>query len=140
MMKNHRRNDVSIYLNGLKDELIFLLTDFNEQLACISYFSRLNQASKCRSFSFKKCDILIWRVFFKIGSEQNSRPHRIVQWGTQDPPNAHFFWEVQEVLIGPPEKIKWLVQLLHGLFEPHSDWTNLLLGNLLGKTSTDLPG
>ena len=29
------------------------------------------------------------------------------------------FWEVQEVPIGPPEKIKWLVQLFHGFFEPH---------------------
>ena len=59
------------------------------------------------------------------------------QWGAQDPPNTHFggpgppigwgpqtpkfFWEVQEVPIGPPEKFKWLVQLLHGFFEPHSD-------------------
>ena len=57
------------------------------------------------------------------------------QWGAQDPPNAHlgvpgpyigwgtqtpkFFWEVQEVPIGPPEKIKWLVQLFHGFFEPY---------------------
>ena len=28
------------------------------------------------------------------------------------------FWEVQEVPIGPPEKMKWLLQLLHGFFEP----------------------
>ena len=59
-------------------------------------------------------------------------------YGTQDPQNASFrafggpeshrgwgpqtpklFWEVLEVPIGPPEKIKWLVQLFHGFFEPN---------------------
>ena len=38
-------------------------------------------------------------------------PHK--GWGPQTP---KFFWEVQEVPIGPPEKIKWLVQLFHGFF------------------------
>ena len=56
-------------------------------------------------------------------------------YGARDPPNASFggprphgrwypqtpifFWEVQEVSIGPPEKFKWLVKLLHGFFEPN---------------------
>ena len=34
-------------------------------------------------------------------------------WGLQTP---NFFWEVQEVLIGAQEKIKWLVQLFHEFF------------------------
>ena len=39
-----------------------------------------------------------------------------IGWGPQTP---KFFWEVQDVPIGPPEKIKWLVQLFHGFFEPY---------------------
>ena len=35
------------------------------------------------------------------------------------PRPQNFFWEVQDVPIGPPEKIKWLVQLCHGFFEPY---------------------
>ena len=34
-------------------------------------------------------------------------------WGPQTP---KFFWEVQEVPIGPPGKIKGLVQLFHVFF------------------------
>ena len=41
-------------------------------------------------------------------------PH--MGWGPQTP---NFFWEVQEVPIGPPEKIKWVVQLFHGFFESY---------------------
>ena len=37
------------------------------------------------------------------------------------PQTPNFFGEVQEVPIGPLEKFKWLVQLLHGFFEPHFD-------------------
>ena len=37
-------------------------------------------------------------------------------WGLQTP---KFFWEVQEVPIGFPGKIKGLVQLFHVFFEPH---------------------
>ena len=41
-------------------------------------------------------------------------PHR--GWGPQTP----IFWgEVQKVPIGPPEKIKWVVQLFHGFFESY---------------------
>ena len=35
------------------------------------------------------------------------------------PQTPNFFWEVQEVPIGPPEKIKWVVQLFHGFFESY---------------------
>ena len=58
-----------------------------------------------------------------------------IGWGPQTP---KFFWEVQEVPIGPPEKIKWLVQLFHGFFWATCDWPKSLLGNLLSKTSTCL--
>ena len=33
MMENHIRNDVSIYFNGLVEELTFLLTDFIKKLS-----------------------------------------------------------------------------------------------------------
>ena len=35
------------------------------------------------------------------------------------PQTPNFFGEVQEVPIGPPEKIKWVVQLFHGFFESY---------------------
>ena len=34
-------------------------------------------------------------------------------WGPKTP---KMFWEVQEVPIAPPQKIKWLVQLFHVFF------------------------
>ena len=42
-------------------------------------------------------------------------------WGLEAPPSMrpetpNLFWEVQEVPIGPPEKINWLVQFFHGCF------------------------
>ena len=42
------------------------------------------------------------------------RPHK-----GEGPQTPKFFWEMQDVPIGPPEKIKWLVQLFHGFFEPY---------------------
>ena len=47
----------------------------------------------------------------KIGLFGGPRYHR--GW---DPQTPKFFWEVQEVPIGPPQKIKWLVQLFHVFF------------------------
>ena len=58
------------------------------------------------------------------------------KWGIWRPPGPHrgegpqtpkFFWEVQDVPIGPPEKIKWLVQLCHGFFEPYVIYWNRLV-------------
>ena len=42
-------------------------------------------------------------------------PRPLRGWGPLTP---NFFWEVQQVQIGPPEKIKWLLQLFHRFFEP----------------------
>ena len=74
--------------------------------------------------SWKKVTYLLANVF----SPENPgltdlfggpRYHR--GWGPQTP---KFFWEVQEVPICHPQKIKWLVQLFHGFFWATCNWPN----------------